>query len=325
MRRRCFLAGTAVALAPGSLAGQTRRRIGILMGNRAQGAMSSAYAAGLTSGLAALGWREGSNLILDWRWAGGDPALFEQYADELVALHPDALLAEGSPSVLALRRATRSVPIVFTIVTDPLAQGFVESLAQPGGNVTGFTDYDPSMAGKWMAFLSDVRPSVTHAGVAFNPATAPFANDMFVAVDQAAPAYSVVARKTPWTNDREIRDTMAELARERHGGVVILSDLFNIVHRGTIIAAAAEHRVPAIYFNRSFVLGGGLMSYGVDYVDQFRRAAGYFDRLFKGARAADLPVQQPDKFELVVNLGTAKALGITLSTTLVAAADDVIE
>src|SRR5215469_16135625 len=190
MRRRGLLAGAAAAaLAPGPLLGVTPRRIGVLMGNRAQGAMSSAYAAALTNGLAALGWHDGGNLNLDWRWTGGDPALFERYAEELLALEPDALLAEGSPSVLSLRRRTTHVPIVFTIVTDPIAQGFVKSLAEPGGNITGFTDYDRSMAGKWMAYLSDVRPPVTHAGVAYNPATAPFADGMFAAVEQAAPTY----------------------------------------------------------------------------------------------------------------------------------------
>src|SRR5579872_434176 len=204
MHRRGLLAGAVAALVPGSLRGQTRRRIGVLMGDRAQGTMASAYAKALINGLAALGWHEGANLTLDWRWTGGDAALFERFAGELVALNPDALLAEGSPSVLALRRATARVPIVFTIVTAPLVQGFVKSLARPGGNVTGFTDYDPSMAGKWMAFLGDVRPPVANAAVAFNPATAPFADDMFAAVEQAAPSHSMRAHKTPWTNEDEI-------------------------------------------------------------------------------------------------------------------------
>jgi putative ABC transport system substrate-binding protein len=295
------------------------------MGTHADDAMASSYASALVKSLSALGWREGMNCTLDFRWASNNPVLFERHAAELLAFRPDVLVAQGSPAVLALRRYTTQIPIVFTIVTDPLGQGFVKSLAQPGGNVTGFTDYDPSMAGKWMELLSEVRPRVRRAAVAFNPPTAPFADMMFRAVEEAAPAFSVTARKAPWTNEREISATMRDLGREGRSGAVVLSDLFNLSHRDDIIYAAALHKVPVVYFNRSFALAGGLMSYGANYVEQFRRAAGYIDRLLKGASAAELPVQQPDKFDLVVNLKTAEVQGFELRRTLVIGASEVIE
>jgi len=328
MRRRAVLAAAAAAvLAPGIARPQARvRRIGVLMGFRENDTGATDYIGALMQGLNGLGWKPGVNLQVDWRWAAGDPALFERYAAELVALQPDALVAQGTPSVNALRPKAGTVPIVFTIVTDPVGQGLVASLAKPGGTITGFTDFDPSMAGKWMGLLSEIRPPVSRASVLFNPDTAPFAGTMVRAIEAAAPSFSIAVRQTPCRDDAGIESMMEELARDgRGGGLVVLPDLFNLVHRATIIAAADRHRLSTIYFNRTFTTAGGLMSYGVDYADQFRRAASYVDRLLKGASAADLPVQQPDKFDLTINLRTARLRGVEIAPNLLAIADDVID
>jgi putative ABC transport system substrate-binding protein len=276
-------------------------------------------------GLRALGWREGANLRVDWRWTGGDPARFDHYAAELVALGPDVLLAQSSPSVLALRQKTSTLPIVFTMVSDPVGQSFVESLAHPGGNVTGFSDFHALMAGKWLEMLTQVTPPVARVAVLYNPATAPYAGLMMRAIEDAAPSFAISAKAAPCRDDAEIEQMAAELARGTRGGLLVLTDIFSIVHRDTILAAAAQHRLPTVYFTRSFTEAGGLMSYGIDYADLFLRSAAYLDRILRGASPRDLPVQDPTKFELAINLRTAKARDITLSTTLLATADEVIE
>lgn len=325
MRRRGVLAGAFAALAPGRSMAQARRRLAILMGTGENDILAPAYRGALAKGLAEVGWRDGANLVIDWRWAGGEAGLFDKYAAELLALKPDVVVAQSSPAVRALKRLTNTVPIVFTIVTDPVKQGFVESFPHPGGNVTGFTDFDSSMAGKWVEFLIRIRPPVTRVAVVYNPQTAPFADQMFRAVEAAAATHSVKADAVPWHDLAEIDVTMAKLASVKGSGVVVLADIFNVANRSAIVAAAAKHGVPVIYFNRSFASAGGLMSYGVNYVDQYRRVGEYIDKILKGVHAADLPVQQPNTFDLVVNLKTAKALGIDMPTTLVAGADDVIE
>jgi putative ABC transport system substrate-binding protein len=251
--------------------------------------------------------------------------LFERYAAELVASGPDALLAQGSPSVVALRRLSGKIPIVFTMVSDPVGQGFVESLANPGGNVTGFSDFNPLMAGKWLEILTQMTPPVAQVAVLYNPATAPYAGRMMRAVEEAAPSFAVTVRAAPCRDEVEIDAKLAALAQQGGGGLLVLTDLFNIVHRDAIIRAAAQHRLPTIYFARSFTSAGGLMSYGIDYADLFLRSAVYVDRVLKGASPRDLPVQEPTKFELVINLKTAKARDITISPTLLATADAVIE
>jgi putative tryptophan/tyrosine transport system substrate-binding protein len=327
MKRRAVLAATAAVLAPGMARPQGRvRRIGVLMGFRENDAGATDYVGALMQGLNGLGWKPGANLQVDWRWAAGDPALFERYAAELMALHPDALVAQGTPSVNALRPKAGAVPIVFTIVTDPVGQGMVTSLAKPGGTITGFTDFDPSMASKWMELLTQIKPPVSRASVLFNPDTAPFAGTMMRAIEAAAPSFGIVARQAPCRDDAGIESMMEELARDGGGGgIVVLPDLFNLVHRATIIAAANRHRLSTVYFNRTFTTAGGLMSYGVDYADQFRRAASYVDRLLKGASAADLPIQQPDKFDLTINLKTARRRSVEIASNLLAIADDVID
>ena len=330
MKRRAVLAGFAAMVATRPLRAQTpahdgAHRLGVLMGNRADDPVAQSYAAALTRGLAALDWRAGGNLRIDWRWTGGDPALFDRYAAELVALRPDLLLAQSSPSVAALRRNTGTIPIVFTMVTDPVGQGFVENLAHPGGNVTGFSDFNVLMAGKWLEMLAQVLPPVARVAVLYNPATAPYAGLMMRAIEDAAPSFAITAKAVPCHDDAGIEAVIADLARQQHGGLLVLTDIFNIVHRDTILASAARHRLPTLYFTRSFTIAGGLMSYGIDYADLFLRSAAYIDRILKGASPRDLPVQEPTKFELVINLKTAKARDIDLSTTLLATADEVIE
>jgi putative ABC transport system substrate-binding protein len=301
------------------------RRLGVLMGNGANDPVGQAYAAALTQGLRALGWQERGNLRIDWRWSGGDSALFDRYAAELVALDPDVLLAQSSPSVVALRQKTNTIPIIFTMVSDPVGQGFVTNLAHPGGNVTGFSDFNALMAGKWLEMLTQVSPPVARVAVLYNPATAPYAGLMLRAIDDAAPSFAITAQAAPCHDDTGIESVIAELAQGARGGLLVLTDIFNIVHRDTILAAAARHRLPTVYFTRAFTAAGGLMSYGIDYADLFLRSASYIDRILNGASPRDLPVQQPTKFELVINLKTAKARSIDLSTTLLATADDVIE
>ena len=330
MERRTFLAGIAALFAQRPLMAQTPARdgtyrLGVLMGNLPTDPTAQAYVAALMQGLRALDWQEGRNLRIDWRWTGGDPALFDRYAAELIALKPNALLAQSSPSVVALRRNAGTIPIVFTMVSDPVGQGFVENLAHPGGTVTGFSDFNALMAGKWLEMLDQVSPPVTYVSVLYNPETAPYAGLMMRAIEDAAPVFDIVAKAAPCRDDAEIESMMTELARRERGGLLVLTDIFTIVHRETILAAAAKHRLPTVYFTRSFTDAGGLMSYGIDYASLFLRSADYIDRILKGASPRDLPVQQPSKFELVINLKTAKARDIALSTALLATADEVIE
>ncbi len=328
IRRRAVLAGIAGTLASHPLAAQPRdgmRRLGVLMANRASDSVATSYVAALTKGLHALDWREGGNLRIDWRWTGGDAALFDRDAAELVASGPDVLLAQGSPSVMALKQKTSAIPIVFTMVSDPIGQNFVESFAHPGGNVTGFSDFNPQVAGKWLEILTQMTPPVSQVAVLYNPATAPYAGEMMRAIEDAAPSFAITVRAAPCRDDAEIEAVAAALAHEGRGGLLVLTDIFNIVHRDVILRAAALHRLPAVYFARSFAAAGGLISYGIDYPELFLRAAVYIDRVLKGTSPRDLPVQQPNKFELVINLKTAKARDITIATTLLATADEVIE
>jgi putative ABC transport system substrate-binding protein len=325
VKRRTVLAGIAALLAQRPLMAQTPARLGVLMGNLADDPVGQTYVAALTRGLRALDWQEGAKLRIDWRWTGGDPALFDHYAAELIALGPDVLLAQASPSVVALRRNTGTIPIVFTMVSDPVGQGFVENLAHPGGNVTGFSDFNALMASKWLEMLTQVAPPVARVAVMYNPATTPYAGLMMRAIEDAAPTFAIAVQSAPCRDAAEIQSVIAELARGERGGLLVLTDIFTIVHRDTILASAAQHRLPTVYFARSFTVAGGLMSYGIDYADLFLRSAGYIDRILKGTSPRDLPVQQPTKFELVINLKTAKARDINLSTTLLATADEVIE
>jgi putative ABC transport system substrate-binding protein len=330
MMSRRALVGLAAGAAVGwSLATQAQardgiRRLGALMVDE-NGPLGQTRAAALVQGLGGLDWHEGGDLRIDWRWGGGDPALFARYAAELVALGPEIVVAHGTPSVAALRRETSTIPIVFTGVADPVGQGFVESLARPGGTITGFSAYDPPMADKWLGMLTQITPLVARVAVLYNPAMAPFAGLMLSAIEKTAPSLAVAVRAVPVRAVAEIEAMMAGLAREERGGVLVLPDSFAGAHRDAIIALAARYRLPAVYGYSYFAASGGLMSYGIDPNDLFRRAAAYVDRILKGTKVSDLPVQNPTKFELVINLKTAKALGITVAPSLLAAADEVIE
>lgn len=330
MTRRSILSGiTALAVQTPFVAyGQQSRggrRLGVLMGARADQPEGRANSAALLKGLSALGWKQGSNLRIELRWAGSDRSLYRRYARELVALKPDVILASNSPAVRALRRQTSTIPIVFATVGNPVGQGFVASLARPGGNITGFRIYDPVMIGKWLQMLTQILPSPAHVAVLYNPVTAPYAGRFLHAAKAVAPSIGVAVRPAPCHSDGEIEAIATDVASKGRGGLVILPDAFTSLHRDAIVAMAARNRLPAVYPFRQFAAIGGLMSYGIEQADQYQRAADYIDRIFRGTKPGDLPVQSPTKFELVINLKTAKSLGITITTPLIAAADDVIE
>jgi len=329
MSRRDFIefaAGAAVGL-PLAAQAQPRdgmRRIGVLMGIGANDPDAQPRTAAFLQALGALGWKEGDNLRINWRWAGDDPALYERYASELVALGPEVLLTMASRGVEELRRQTSTIPIVIVNVGDPVRQGFVASLARPGGNITGFSNFDPPMAGKWLGMLTQITPPVAHVAVLYNPATSP-AGAMLPYIEEAGRSLVVSVRAAPVRDDAEIEAMMAGLAGEEHGGLLVLPDPFTAAHREAIIALAARYSLPAVYPFRFFTAAGGLMSYGVEIEDVYRRSAAYVDRILKGAKPSDLPVQMPTKFQLVINLKTAKALGVTTPPSLLAGADEVIE
>ena len=328
MNRRDFIAlfGSTVAAWPGAAWAQQAdrtRRVGVLMGALESDPAAQSRFAAFRGALAKLGWTEDGNLRIETRW-GADPTLLTRYAAELVALDPEVLLADTTPSLEALRRQTRTIPIVFVNVADPIGQGFVASLARPGGNITGFSAFDAPMASKWLGMLTQIIPPIARVAVLFNPATAPFAGLMLRAIEEAAPSFAVTVRAAPVNGDSEVETMMAGLARE-HGGVLVLPTVFTMSHRDAIITLAAKHRLPAVYPYPFFAAEGGLMSYGLDIVDQHRRAADYVDRILKGAKPGDLPVQLPTKFELVINLKTANALGLTVPQSMLLLADEVIE
>jgi ABC-type uncharacterized transport system substrate-binding protein len=327
VKRRTFitLLGGSVAwpVAASAQQGERMRCIGVLIG--VSGPDGQARATALAQGLAALNWREGSNLQIDWRWAGGDIALYKRYAAELVSLRPDVLHAQGSLPITLLRQHTSTIPIVFTIVADPLGQGFVESLARPGGNITGFSSFDPQMTGKWLEMLTQISPPVARAAVLFDPKTALYAGLMLREIEEAARSLAVAVQAAPCSDYADVAALMAGLAREERGGLVVLPGAFADIHRVDTVILAARYRLAAVYPTREFVASGGMMSYGIDNIDVARRAADYIDRILRGAKPADLPVQRPNKFELMINLRTAKALGFDVPSTLLARADEVIE
>src|SRR6516225_7763885 len=276
MRRRDFIRGIVGSAATWPLAaraqqGEHLRRIGVLMGG-SNDSLGRARAAALVQGLGEFDWHDGGNLRIDWGWAGGNPALYERHAAKLIALDPDVLVAWSSPSVAALRRQTSTIPIVLVNVTDPVGQGFVESLAHPGGNITGFTDYDPPMASKWLRMLTQIIPPVARVAVLFNPTTAPFAGPMLRVIEESAPSLAVAVRAAPCHDDAETEAMMSEFAREERAGLLVLPENFVIVHRRAIITLAAHYRLPAVYPYRFFTASGGLMSYGIDPNELFRRA-----------------------------------------------------
>lgn len=322
-RENLALLGMIAALPAAVLAQQPSgtRRLGVLSVTAAEDAIGQTRSTILVEALAAQGWKEHDNLKIDWRSGAGDRARIARLAEELIALKPDILLAVGTPSVEELRRRTTTIPIVFAVVTDPVNQGFVQNLAHPGGNITGFTDYDGPLAGKWLEMLTQVTPKVSRVFIVYNPATAPFAPLMLRTIEDAARTLHVAVEPAPVHDAASI----AALAERKDGGFLVLPDFFTMANRAQLLAAIAEARLPAVFWSRTFVDEGGLMSYSTDSAEQLRRAADYIDRILAGAQAGELPVQNPTKFELIINLMTARALGVTIPASLLVAAHDVIE
>jgi putative tryptophan/tyrosine transport system substrate-binding protein len=275
--------------------------------------------------LADLGWTKGRNIRIDYRFYADDTKLALAFARELVGLAPDVLVGQSTPGLSALQQVTHAIPIVFVQVVDPVGQGFVASLARPGGNVTGFTDYESSLAGKWLEMLKEVALRLARVALVFNPETAPFYPLFLHSLEAAGRSLAVEVTASPVHDDAELERAIAALGREAVGGLVVMTSAFATIHRESIIKLAARYRVPTVYPYRYFAASGGLLSYGVDATDLYRRAASYVDRILKGAKPSDLPVQEPIKFELVINLKTAKALGVTIPPFLLGTADEVIE
>jgi putative ABC transport system substrate-binding protein len=329
MRRRefiRFLGGGVVVWPLAARAQQPERvrRIGVLMNLAADDPGGQTNLAAFVQGLQQLGWTVGRNVRIDYRWGAGDPDHIRTYATELVALAPDVILTHGSPPVAALRQATSTVPVVFVTVVDPVGAGFVTSLAQPGGNATGFTLFEYGISGKWLQLLKQIAPSVTRVAVLRDPAIAAGSGQLG-ALQGAAPSLGIELSPIGVSDAGEIERAVTAFARGSNVGMIVTGSALALVHRDLIIALAARHKLPAVYWDRIMVIGGGLISYGTDQVDQWRRSATYVDRIFKGEKPAELPVQAPTKSLLVVNLKTAKALGLTVPQTLLASADEVIE
>jgi len=302
------------------------RRIGVLMGFAESDSEAQAWIAAFREGFQKLGWAEGRNIQTDIRWATPrDVEARQRFAKELVALQPDLILASTTPPTAALLQQTRTIPIIFAIAADPVGTGFVASLARPGGNVTGFTNLEPTMTGKWLELLKDVAPRVDHVASLFNPVTAPYAEDFLKPLKSAARSFAVEAIAAPVRDMRELESVVAAQARLPNGGLIVLPDSFMSTHRAEITTLAARYRLPAVYPFRYYAEAGGLLAYGNVQIDNFRRAAIYADRILKGARPSELPVQAPVKFELVINLKTAKTLGLKVPVGLQQRADAVIE
>jgi putative ABC transport system substrate-binding protein len=331
MRRREFikLFGGAAATWPlGAWAQQPERmrRIGVLRGGSPEGfPEDDARAKAFRNSLQRLGWFEGQNVQLEYRWAGGQPDLIRKYAVELVSTQPDVIVCSSTPTLIALRKETQTVPIVFVMVSDPIGMGHIASMARPGGNVTGFTPFEPSLGGKWVELLKEIEPRTTRVVLLFNPDTAANAPSFVQPADAAGSALLVSVISAPVRTDAEIERAIADFAQQPGGGVVILPDPYAIERRQLIVAATMRHHLPAITPFREFTTAGAIASYGVDIISEDRRAASYVDRILRGEKPAELPVQEPTKFELVINLKTAKALGIAVPPQIVARADEVIE
>jgi len=324
MRRREFigLVGGASAWPFGARAQQSVRirRLGLLMTMAETEPEAQARLTSLRAELRQLGWTEGYNIKIDYRFAAGDPGRLRSAAVELVRMAPDAILANGTAILSALKQETQSIPIVFVLVPDPVGDGFVNSLARPGGNLSGLTNFECPMGGKWVELLKEITPGLSQVSLIFNPETAPYAPKFFQSV-----AVGSEAALVPVRSEAEIKRAVENIAGKSNSGLIVLPDLFTSGHRELIVTEAARCRLPAIYPFRFFVANGGLLSYGVDTVDIFRRSAFFIDRILKGEKPADLPVQNPTKFELVINQKTAKSLGLTIPDKLLAQADEVIE
>ena len=300
------------------------RRIGVLLPTTADDPQFQTWLGAFRHGLALAGWTIGRNVRIDTRWATANAAEVRKHAVELAALAPDVILAHGASSVVALLQVTGTVQIVFPVAVDPVGAGIVDSLARPGGNVTGFTNFEYAIGGKWLELLKQIAPGMTRVAILRDP-TNPGGPALFGIIQAVAPSLRVEVNSINIRDAGEIERAVAAFARSSIGGLIITPNPFATVHRDLITMLAARHRLPSVYYDRSFVAAGGLISYGSDFVDQYRRAAGYVDRILKGEKPADLPVQAPTKYELVINLKTAKALDLTVPPSLLAHADEVIE
>ena len=330
MRRREFISllGGALTAWPFAAQAQQRermRRIGVLIGFAENDPAVQSWLAAFRGALTKLGWTEGSNLRIELRWAGDDSDKMKTFAKELVDLRPDAILSVTTPVTGALVRETQTIPIVIATVADPISSGFVTNLGRPGGNVTGFALYEPSMGGKWLEWLKRIAPGVTRVALLFNPATTVPVKFYMSSIEAAASSFAIQASTAPVHAKDEIEGVIAALADSPGAGLIVMPDLFNTINRDSIIAVAARYRVPAIYFFRSFADSGGLISYGPDFAEQYPRAAEYIDRILKGEKPGDLPIQMPVKVPLIINLKTANALGLDVPLRLLNAADEVIE
>jgi putative ABC transport system substrate-binding protein len=324
LRRREFIAALAGAaawpLAARAQQGDRLRRIGVLIGRDENDPEGKAYASAFIQALAGLGWTVGRNVRMDFRWTGGDINRIRALAQELVGLQPDIIVTHGTPVTAAVQRETRTIPIVFAALGDPVASGIVARLDRPSGNVTGFVNYEASLGGKWLELLSELK----RAALVFNPETAPVSTYM-PSLEMAARSLKGRANHCAVHDDAEIETAITALGREPGGGLFVMPDIFMVAHRAQIILAAARNNVPAVYQLSAFARDGGLLSYGIDQVDNFHRAATYVDRILRGAKPAELPVQLPTKFEMVLNLKTAKALGLAVPPSIMLRADEVIE
>ena len=329
MKRREFITLLGGAAAAWPLVARAQqadrvRRVGVFMDLAEEDREGQARVAAFRDGMRSLGWIEGRNVTYDYRWTAGNPAVMERYAPELLALRPEVIMNGGLPTLVVMQRQTRTIPIVFAQVLDPVGAGFVESLARPGGNITGFVSFEYSMAGKWLETLTQIAPRVTRiAGV--RDLASPSEMGMLGAIQAVMPGFSMPFTVIGGRDAADFERVIEIFARESNGGMIILPSPNTLVHRRVIMALAARHRLPAIYPYGFFAREGGLTSYGIVPSDNFRRAAAYVDRILRGEKPADLPVQVPTKFELVINLKTAKALSLEVPTTLLARADEVIE
>jgi putative ABC transport system substrate-binding protein len=328
MKRREFitLVGGAAAwpLAARAQQGDRVRRIGVLMAGDENDPLRKTYVSAFRQALMGLGWTDGRNLRMDLRWGGDDTNRMRALAQELVGLQPDVILTNATPATAAVQRETPTIPVVFANVSDPVASGIVARLDRPSGNITGFANYEATLGGKWLELLSEIAPGLTRAAIMFNPDTTP-ASIFMPSFETAARSLKIEPIIAPVHSDVEIETAIIALGREPGGGLVVMPDIFTTVHRGPIILAAARNNVPAVYTQSDFARDGGLLSYGTDLVDLWRRAATYVDRILHGTKPGDLPVQFPTKFEMVLNLKTAKALGLAVPPSIMLRADEVIE
>jgi putative ABC transport system substrate-binding protein len=329
MKRReniALLGGAAAAwpLAARAQQSASMRRVAVLLPVTADDPDFQARVGAFLQGLQEAGWSIGRNLRIDTRWAGANANDIRRHVAELVALAPDVILAYGTSTVRPLLQATRAVPIVFPVAGDPVGGGLVESLARPGGNATGFMTSEFSVGGKWLELLKEIAPGLTRVAV-LRDATQGSGTSQFAVIQAMAPSLRVEVNPISTREAPKIDHAVSAFARSPNGGLIVTAGAASVAHRAQIIGLAAQYKLPAIYFERTFVAAGGLVSYGADYIDQFRRAAGYVDRILKGEKPADLPVQAPTKYELVINLKTAKALGLEVPATVLARADEVIE